>query len=158
VKDICPKKYNNFSEFYNEAFKIAQDIKKETIGMLAQQRVEYMRLNIERHILNGCIDMCKLCDSAIKQLGSSNNLLKFSIDNLVKNCITHSDVAYEDYIKIPFIAKNPSKIIKSNNGYDVMLLKCETKYYKLVIKTTKNKTENFIKSFHMIKEDRFNKY
>lgn len=33
-----------------------------------------------------------------------------------------------------------------------MLFHENEKYYKLVIKTTKNKNENFVKSFHLLKE------
>lgn len=65
---------------------------------------------------------------------------------------------FEDYLKIPLIAKKPTKIIKSKTNYDVMLFKSGEKCYKLVVKTTKNKKENFIKSFHMIKSERYEKY
>ena len=39
-----------------------------------------------------------------------------------------------DYLKIPKIAKNPSKILKSKNGYDIMLFYEKNKYYKLIVK------------------------
>ena len=34
----------------------------------------------------------------------------------------------------------------------------EEKYYKLVIKTTKNKEENFVKSLHFLNKERYYKY
>ena len=108
--------------------------------------------------MNGCINIGKLSVDVIKELESTSSILKFSIDNIVKNCITHSDVKLEDYLKIPQIAERPSKIIKSKNGYDVMLFQENEKYYKLIVKTTKNKNENFVKSFHFLKEKRYNKY
>ena len=81
-----------------------------------------------------------------------------SIENLIKNLLVHSDVTFEDYKKIPLISSRPDKIVKSKNGYDVMLFKADNKYYKLVIKTTKNKDENYIKSFHLLEQERYEKY
>ena len=44
------------------------------------------------------------------------------------------------------------------NGYDVILFKEDEKYYKLVIKTTANKNENFVKSLHLLNYNRYIKY
>ena len=41
---------------------------------------------------------------------------------------------------------------------DVLLFKNNNKYYKVVIKTTINKNENYIKSFRLLSEKEFNKY
>jgi len=158
VKKILPKTYNNFDLFYNDGFELAQEVKNVTIGKTAVQRVAYARTYINKEILNCYIDIGFLSDEVMKELDTTSSVLKFSLDNMVKNYITHSDVNFEDYKKIPEIAKNPSKIIKSKNGYDVMLFKEQEKYYKLVIKTTKNKNENFVKSFHLLKAKRYNLY
>lgn len=152
------KEYKNFKEFYEEAFNLAKNIKALTLGMSAPQRVAYARKYIERKILNNWINISCLSKNVILELKTSNDILKFSTDNLLKNLITHSDVCFEDYLKIPDIAKNPSKILESKNGYDVMLFKKDNKYYKLIVKTTKNKDENFVKSFHLLKEKRYEKY
>ena len=53
-------------------------------------------------------------------LDTNSNILKFSIENLVKNLLVHSDVTFEDYKRIPLISSKPDKIVKSKNGYDVM--------------------------------------
>ena len=84
--------------------------------------------------------------------------VKFSMDNMIKNRLTHPEVSDDDYIKIPSIIKNPSKYYKSKSGYDVILFKECEKYYKLVIKTTRNKKEIFIKSLHLLNVDRYRKY
>ncbi len=54
--------------------------------------------------------------------------------------------------------KSPSKYYKPKSGYDVILFKADEKYYKLVIKTTKNRKENFVKSLHLLNVDRYRKY
>ncbi|MBP3923688.1 hypothetical protein J6E39_00420 [bacterium] len=159
MDNISDKKtYTNFEMFYYTGYKIAEDIKSKTTGMLASERVDFARKCIIKDVMNTCINIGILSKDAVNVLESSNNVLKFSIDNLVKNLITHSDIKFEDYLKIPLIAKNPTKIVKSKTNYDVMLFKCNEKYYKLVIKTTKNRKENFIKSFHIIKLERYEKY
>lgn len=155
---ICKKKYNNFEEFYNTGYNLAQEIKSKTIGMLASERVDFARKYLIKDVMNGCYNIGILSKDAVDLLESSNNILKFSIDNLVKNLIIHSDVKFDDYTKIPLIAKRPSKIVKSKTNYDIMLFKSDEKYYKLVIKTTKNRKENFVKSFHIIKAERYEKY
>lgn len=158
MDNLGRKKYTNFEEFYNEGFNIATKIKNQTIGMLASDRVIYARNFVIKDLMNGYIDIGKLSKEAVDILNTSSNILKFSIDNLVKNLITHSDVKFEDYEKIQLIAKFPSKIVKSKTNYDIMLFKSNAKYYKLVVKTTKNRKENFVKSFHIIKADRYEKY
>ena len=85
-------------------------------------------------------------------------IFSFIIKNFVKNLITHSDVLLEDYLQIPKIAENPSKILMSKNGYDIILFQENEKYYKLDVKTAKNKNEKFVKSFHLLREKRYNKY
>ena len=152
------KEYKTFDSFYADGYSFAEEIKQLTQGQSAGERVNFARTHISKDVLNGYINIGKLSVDVIKELESTSSILKFSIDNIVKNCITHSDVKLEDYLKIPQIAERPSKIIKSKNGYDVMLFQENEKYDKLIVKTTKNKNENFVKSFHLLKEKRYNQY
>jgi len=59
---------------------------------------------------------------------------------------------------IPEILKKPDKLAKSKNNEDIILFKSNNKNYMLVIKTTKDKTENFIKSFRRLSAEEYNKY
>lgn len=102
--------------------------------------------------------VCNLSNDVKQVLATNVCELKFSMDNMVKNIIAHPEVLEADYYKISSIVNNPSKFYKSKNGYDVILFKAEEKFYKLVIKTTKNKKENFIKSLHLLNKERFYKY
>jgi hypothetical protein len=158
VKEFYPKNYNNFKDIYNDGYNLANEIKAETQGMSANKRVEIARCKLNKNILNCYFIVGTLAPEVISELNTTSNILKFSMDNIIKNCIIHSDVCFEDYLKIPEIAKFPTKILKSKNGYDVILFKEKEKYYKLIIKTTKNKNENFIKSFHLLREKRYNQY
>jgi len=155
---IYMREFKDFLEFYKCGYNLAQEVKAKTECMSASKRVKYARQFIDKSFLNSYIKIGCLSKVAIDELNSKTKILKFSIDNLIKNCITHSDVSYEDYLKIPLISLNPSKILTSKNGYDIMLFKEDKKYYQLIVKTTKNKQENYIKSFHLLKENRYNKY
>lgn len=149
---------DEFEEFYSKALSLSNRIKAMTIGQSALKRVLFARNYIDKETLKQYVYVGLLSKRVVAQLNTSTPKLKFSIDNFVKNLITHSDVLLEDYLKIPKIAKNPSKILMSKNGYDIILFQENEKYYKLVVKTTKNKNENFVKSFHLLREKRYNQY
>ena len=152
------KKYTDFEEFYNNGLRLAEEVKTKTVGMLANERVNFARNYIMKNIMTEFINISVLSKECVTILETSSDILKFSMDNLIKNLIVHSDVTIEDYKKIQIIAKYPSKIIKSKTNYDVILFKDVEKYYKLVVKTTKNRKENYVKSFHIIKSERYDKY
>ena len=152
------KEFKDFEEFFNYGYNLTKNIKSKTNNFLASERVEFARSNIYKSGLGGFIKIGFISKDVINILNTTNNILKFSIENLIKNLLVHSDVTFEDYKKIPLISSKPDKIVKSKNGYDVMLFKADNKYYKLVIKTTKNKDENYIKSFHLLEQKRYEKY
>ena len=91
-------------------------------------------------------------------LKSSTNIIKFSVDSLVKNIIKHSEIEFNDYYKINDIIIKPDKIrLSKSNNNSILLLKKENKYYQVVIKTTIDKNENYLTSFRMLSEEEFNK-
>ncbi len=152
------REFKDFEEFYNYGYSLTENIKSKTNNCLASERVEFARNNIYKSDLRSYINIGFISKSVINILDTTSNILKFSVENLIKNLLVHSDVNFEDYKKIPLISSKPDKIVKSKNGYDAMLFKADNKYYKLVIKTTKNKDENYIKSFHLLEQERYEKY
>lgn len=158
MKKIEPKEYIDFTEFYSDGVNYTLAIKDMTKGQTVVQRIAFARKYLKKETLNCCIKIGNLAELVVAELETNTPILRFSIDNLVKNLIAHSDVCFEDYLQIPHIAKNPSKILKSKNGYDIMLFQDKEKYYKLIVKTTKNKAENYVKSFHLLREKRYNQY
>lgn len=80
---------------------------------------------------------------------------------MMKNRLHHKDLNYYDYQKMPKILSNPNKTTLSKSNKENIVLfqdKEKDKYYMLVLKTTKDKKENYIKSFHLINKNEFNKY
>jgi len=152
------KEFKDFQEFYNYGYNLVSNIKSKTNDFLASERVEFARNNVYKSDLRCFIKIGFISKDVIAILDTNSNILKFSTENLVKNLLVHSDVTLENYKIIPLISSNPDKIVKSKNGYDVILFKAGNKFYKLVIKTTKNKAENYIKSFHLLEQERYEKY
>ncbi len=158
MREFYSKKYNNFDEFNKDGRYLAEYIRNNTVGMIDSEKINYARFVFNTTILNSCITVGKISEDIKKLLNCSTCELKFSMDNMIKNRLAHPEVTDEDYCKIPFIIKAPSKYYKSKSGYDVILFKADEKYYKLVIKTTKNRKENFVKSLHLLNADRYRKY
>lgn len=158
MKNFGAKKYNDFEEFNQDARHLTEYIKNNTLGMTDSEKINYARFVFNKTILNSSIKVGRISEDVKNLLNCSNCELKFSMDNMIKNRLAHPEVTDEDYSKISSIVKSPSKYYKSKSGYDVILFKADEKYYKLVIKTTKNRKENFVKSLHLLNADRYNKY
>ncbi len=151
-------KYKHFSDFNCDSRHFAEYVRKNTIGMSVAQQIEFARKVYTKDLLNSRLTVGFLSDDVKNMLGSNAKLLNFSMDNMIKNRLSHPEVTDEDYAKIVKIIKSPSKYYRSKSGYDVILFKEDEKYYKLVIKTTRNRKENFVKSLHLLNKDRYNKY
>ena len=152
------KEFNDFCEFNNKAETLLDKYSEILSNKIENEQVLYIRENVEKELLISYIYISSLTNEVQQLLNSKNNNLKLSMDNYLKNRIMHPEVTIDDYLKIPNIINNPSKILKSKNGYDVILFKADEKYYKLVIKTTNDKNENFVKSLHLLNYDRYIKY
>ncbi len=158
MKDICSKKYKNFIDFNAGANRLVEYVLKHTEGFSDSQKVAYARNVFTKDVLNSCLTVGFLSENLKNLLGSKVNYLNFSMDNMIKNRLSHPEVNDSDYTKIADIINAPSKYYKSKSGYDIILFKADDKYYKLVIKTTHNRKENFVKSLHLLNEDRYKKY
>ncbi len=158
MKEINPKKYSNFEEFSKDSCNLTEYIRNNTDGLSNSEKIAYARQVFNPSVLNSYIVIGFISEDIRKLLNCTKCELKFSIDNMIKNRLSHPEVEDNDYAKIPLIVKSPSKYYKSKTGYDVILFKADKKYYKLVIKTTKNRKENFVKSLHLLNFDRYCKY
>ena len=152
------KKYADFKNFINDSCNLTEYINNNTQNMNVIQKIDYARIVFTKEILNSYLIVGKLNENIIKILDCKNNILMFSMDNMIKNRLSHPEVTNNDYYKIISIIKNPSKYYKTKSGYDVILFKEDEKCYKLVVKTTKNRKENFVKSLHLLNKERYEKY
>ena len=152
------KEFKDFDEFNGEANFLLDKYSIILSDKIETEQVSFIRENIDIEILISYVFISNITNDVQILLNSKSKNLKLSLDNYLKNRIMHPEVTISDYLKIPNIVSNPSKVLKSKNGYDVILFKADEKYYKLVIKTTANKDENFVKSLHLLNYDRYIKY
>lgn len=155
---IKAKIYKTFDEFFEDSHNLAEFIKNNTNSLADSEKIAYARKVYDETILNSFIVIGQISKEIKELLNCQKSELRFSMDNMIKNKLAHPEVSIDDYKKISSIIKNPSKYYKSKSGYDVILFKADEKFYKLVIKTTKNKKENFVKSLHLLNADRYRKY
>ncbi|MBR1424706.1 hypothetical protein IJ579_04005 [bacterium] len=152
------KQYKNFTDFNRDSYNLVEYIRNNSVGMSETMKIAFARNVLTKEILNSFVKVASLSDDIKSIIKSRTNVLLFSMDNMIKNRLSHPEITDEDYTKIPQIVKSPSKYYTSKSGYDVILFKEFNKYYKLVIKTTQNRKENFVKSLHLLNKDRYNKY
>jgi len=152
------KEFKDFDEFNGEANFLLDKYSIILSDKIETEQVSFIRENIDKEILISYVFISNITNDVQILLNSKSKNLKLSLDNYLKNRIMHPEVTISDYLKIPNIVSNLSKVLKSKNGYDVILFKADEKYYKLVIKTTANKDENFVKSLHLLNYDRYIKY
>ena len=152
------KEFKYFEEFISEAEFLLYKYAHFLSDKIETEQVSFIRENIDKETLISYVFISNITNDIQSLLNSKSKNLKLSLDNYLKNRIMHPEVTKSDYLKIPIIIKNPSKVLKSKNGYDVILFKADEKYYKLVVKTTASKDENFVKSLHLINYGRYMKY
>lgn len=155
---ICKNKYTSFKEFNKDSCNLVEYVKNNTSVLSDIEKISYARKVFTKEILNSCLTVGKLNNNIVQLLSSRSNILLFSMDNMIKNRLSHPEVTNEDYLKILSIIRSPSKYYRTKSGHDVILFKEDEKCYKLVIKTTKNRKENFVKSLHLLNKERYNKY
>ncbi len=150
-------KFKNFDEFYNKSYALASKAKVMSFG--SKQTVELARKIFNKADLNSYYEIGVLKSEQFKLLGAKSTTIKFSVDNLVKNLIKHSEITMEEYLKIPNILQKPDKICLSKTGSNsILLLKLDNKHYQIVIKTTINKQENYLTSFRLLSKEEFDKH
>ncbi len=142
------KEYKSFNDFNKKASKIIK----------AHNNIDDIRKKFDKKLLHGYINLGLLTKNAKTLLASNTNRVKISLDTFIKNRLHHRDINFYEYELIPEILKKPDKLAKSKNNEDIILFKSNNKNYMLVIKTTKDKTENFIKSFRRLSAEEYNKY
>lgn len=154
IKEL--KEFKDFGEFNRKSYGLASFV-EDNKGK--EKDTEFAKKIYDKNTLRSFINMGSLNSESKKLLNSNTAEVKLSVETMIKNRLHHKDLNFYDYKKIPEILENPTKLTRSkSNKEDIVLFKEEDKIYMLVIKTTKDKKENFVKSFHLINEKEYNKY
>lgn len=124
---------------------------------LKDNLVGYARELYGETTLRSYIVIANLPKDIMAELGAETSPLKLSLDNYAKNKIKHGELTLDEYKYIQTILESPDKLKLENN--DLVLIKNNgKKLLKLVIKTTRNRKENYLKSYRQLKEKEYKKY
>ena len=136
------KTFKNFNEFYKKAEEVAKRIRKNySENEITSKLVE------EFTDIKECFSVGDIPQSIQTELKSNSKKLLISFSNIVKNIAKHSEIDIKMF-------NNVISYIKSaNNQYndkDKMIFEkiLDDNLYQIIIKTTKNKKENYLLSFY----------
>lgn len=153
------KDYKNIENFIGDGRNFVSIIKNLHPNISKIKLVEFARKYFNKSILNRCYFVGYLNSKQLNLLNTETSSVYFSLDSIIKNMIQHPEISACDYKNIDIILKKPDKIaLSKSNLNSIILFKKNNKYYQAVIKTTKNKKENFLTSFRNLSEKEFNKY
>ena len=140
------KEFKDFQEFYNKSIELT----KIALSKCANKKeaILYSRKNFNKSDLKSYYKIGTLIKEQIKILSAKENLIKLSIDSMIKNILEHPDLDIEDYLKLNKILHNPDKFIQDRKNNLRIFKNIDNKYYELIIKSTQNKDENFLTTFH----------
>lgn len=155
VKELT--EFKDFSKFNQKAYGLASYAKENQRSK--KKAIDFARSFFDKNTLNSYYSIGDLTAQQKDILGSKTNNIKFSLDSFIKNRINHPDVNFYDYKKISDIIKNPDIVIPSKSkDSSILLMKKDEKYYQAVIKTTKDKKENFLTSFRLSNEKEYSSF
>ena len=134
--------YKSFEEFYKKSEEVAKRIRKKYAeNAITTKLVENFTDNKD------CFSIGELPPTIQQALMSNTRKLQISFSNLVKNIAKHSEIdvkMFKDVVKYTYSADN------QYNNKDKMIFEkiIGTDLYQIIIKTTKNKKENYLLSFY----------
>lgn len=153
VKELT--EFSDLKSFNLKAYGLAQYAKN--VEENPKSAVQYARKFFDKNTLNSYFKAGSLNDEQMKLLGCKTPDIKFSMDSMIKNRISHKDVRFSDYAKIEHILKSPDKIISDGENHLKLFKQVDNKIYEAVIKTTNDKKENFFVSLHYSNQRRMKK-
>ena len=134
--------FRNFEEFYKKAEEVALKIR-----VIYSENVITTKLVEEFTDIRDCSLLGELPLSIQKSLSSNTRKLQISFSNLVKNIAKHAEV---DIIMLKDVIKDINSANNQYNDKDKMIFEkiIGANLYQIIIKTTKNKKENYLLSFY----------
>ena len=145
--------FKNFDEFYNKAYNLTLQARNKCSN--SKMAIIYARKSFNKSDLNSFYKIGILCNKQIKILNTKENIIKLSIDSMIKNILEHPDLDINDYKKLKSILRNPDRFIQDRKNNLRLFKIIEEKSYEIIIKTTQTKSENFLTTFHRCEKTKF---
>lgn len=141
------ERYIDLASMYEYCKGILQDISKKYIDIENKRLITIIRNSYNKNILNSYFVIGHLPQYIINSIDSKTVILKFSIDSLLKNIIEHHEITLKEYEAISKYILNAEYIFLKNKK-NLIYFKIADNIYQFVIKSTQNKQENFLTTFH----------
>lgn len=136
----------DFKQFYDETKGVAQALRNSVpVGKIS---TNYLKDNITPDLRKHYTVAGKLNETVKNLLGSNTNELRLSFDNFVKNQAKHPEINYELYKNAAKYINTPFAQLKKDNQI-ISFFKENDTIYQIVLKTTKNRLENYLQSFRV---------
>lgn len=141
------KEVQKFILLYEKAIEYSKLVLDNTNSR--KEAINYARQNLDRQELKSFFKIGELNNEQMEILGTNISVIKFSLDSLIKNLIEHPDLNFSSYnLILPNIVSLPDCVQQDRKLNLRMFRRVDDKLYEVVIKTTKNKQENYLTSFH----------
>ena len=92
------KQYKDFQEFYNKSIELTKFALSKCTNK--KEAILYARKNFNKSDLKSYYKIGTLTKEQIKILSAKENIIKLSIDSMIKNILEHPDLDIEDYLKL----------------------------------------------------------
>ena len=154
---------DNVIKIYNKEYPIIEHFSKANIlareaqqavyqkgmkkGEFQEKAVTYLYNNIPVEQKRKDFIISQLPKAAKNLLETIEDNVRLSLESLAKNIIKHSDMTLADYNKITEILNNPDNIIQQRENHIKFVKNIDNQTYSFILKTTKDRRENFIISF-----------
>lgn len=150
-----------FDNYYNKCQNLAKKIEAKAIKDLTINNISPKRGEIEKYAINNLI--AKKYSKSLKDIGfniailtkeqqkllkTNTKTVKLSVQTLLKEHIKHSDLSIEDFKAIPSVIFNANVLILEDTIGHLVYYKVGNNLVVLVVKSNKEKTSNFITTYH----------
>ncbi|ATJ89418.1 MULTISPECIES: phage head morphogenesis protein [Acetobacter] len=88
-----------------------------------------------------------------KVLNSDDDTVRLSGESLSKNQTHHAELTLEEYQALPKMIADPQVVLRSGENRVLLLSRLGKQLYRMIIKTTLDRTENWLLSFHAASKD-----
>lgn len=146
--------FKNFNEFYNKGYELAIIAKQNSFN--SKEAITYARKNFNKVDLNSFYTIGNLNEEQCFSIHAKTTEIKFSLDNLIKNILEHSELGINEYKNIQNYLNSAEYILKKSNK-NLIYFKINNRIYQIVIKCTQNANELFVTTFHIASMNQLNK-
>lgn len=136
----------DFKGFYENTKAVATALRNSV--PVDKISTNYLKDNITADLRKHYVVAGQLNNTVKALLGSKTNDLRLSFDNFVKNQAKHPEITYQMYKNTVNYINSPFAQFPKGNQI-ISFYKKENTIYQIVLKTTKNKLENYLQSFRV---------